>query len=129
MATEFENYPKGRIAIQGGELQDAFDIALTFEDGKQTVHTFRGKGMANGMTTGKKKSTVTFKSAVSANGMERAYMEDWNSNKKINVRVKIPGKTITINGNYTKPNFGSMNVDNFIEFSISVEGKFSFSNS
>lgn len=128
MATEFENYPKGRIAIQGGELQDAYDIQLAFEDGKQTVHTFFAKGMARGSTTGKKKATVTFKSAVSANGMERAYLEDWHANKKINVRVKIPGKTITINGVYTKPQFGS-NVDNFIEFTITVEGKFSFSNS
>jgi hypothetical protein len=128
MATEFENYPKGRVAVQGGELQDAYDVQVAFEDGETLVHTFRNKGMAAGSTGGKRKATITFKSAISQVGFERDYLGRWDNRQKTQARFKVPGKTITIVGRFTKPSISS-NVDNFIEFSIAIEGKYSFTTS
>lgn len=124
MANEFEDYPKAKIAVQGGELQDAYDISLTFEDGETEVHTFADGGMAKGSTGGKRKGTCTFKSAISKAGFERDYMGNYKKRKVVNVRVKVPGKTYTITGRFRAPSI-TANVDNFIDFSIAIAGKWS----
>lgn len=121
----FEDYPKGQIAIQGGELQDAYDISLAFEDGEQTVHTLRANGMAVGSTGGKRKCDVTFKSSISRAGFERDYLGNWHKRKVIQGRVKVPGKVVVVTGRFTKPQLTS-NSDNFVEFTITLSGKYSF---
>jgi hypothetical protein len=50
--TDFLDYPKAKIAIEGGELKDAYDVQMSFEDGETDVHTFRNKGMTSGSTSG-----------------------------------------------------------------------------
>ena len=124
MATEFEDYPKGQIAVEGGELKDAYDINVTFEDGETTVHTFQDGGMAKGSTGGKRACTITFKSAISNTGFERDYMGRYKKRKVTNVRVKVPGKTFSVTGRYMTPSF-TANTDNFIDFSIALKGKWS----
>lgn len=128
MSKEFENYPKGRIAVQGGELQDAFDIQCTFEDGENEVHTFRNGGMAAGSTGGKRKAEITFKSAISEAGFERDYLGRWRGRKVTQARFKIPGKTIVVEGRFRKPQISS-NVDNFVEFTITIGGSFDLATS
>lgn len=124
--TEFLDYPKGKIAIEGGELKDAFDIQVAFEDGEQDIHTFRNKGMASGSTGGKRAGSVTFKSYIGKNGFERSYLEDWERRKVVQARVKVPGKTFTFTGRYRTPVMGS-NLDGAIEFTAIVKGRFSIS--
>lgn len=122
MSKEYEDYPKGHIAVEGGELQDAYDLNLVFEDGETDVHTFGGGGEAKGSTSGKKKGTLTFKSAISEAGFERDYFGRYKKRKVTNVRVKVPGKSISITGRYRSPSITS-NVDGFIDFSIVIAGK------
>jgi hypothetical protein len=126
MSKEYEDYPKGQLSLQGGELQDVFDVQCAFEDGETEVHTFRGKGQPSGSTGGKRKCTVTFKAAISQAGFERDYLGNWHKRKVLNGRLKVPGKTVSITGRLSKPSITS-NIDNFIEFSVTLSGKYSFS--
>jgi hypothetical protein len=122
MSKEYADYPKGKFSIQGGELQDVFDVNCTFEDGETTVHTFKNKGEACGSTSGKRKAAITFKSSISEAGFERDYLGNWRKRRVINGRMKVPGKTISVTGRLTKPALLS-NLDGFIEFSVTLEGK------
>jgi hypothetical protein len=122
----YEDYPKGKIAVEGGELQDCYDVNLSFEDGETDVHTFRNAGQPSGSTAGKRKATVTFKSAISRAGFERDFLGRWNRRRVTQVRVKIPGKTVTITGRYRNPQF-TTNADNFVDFQITHAGKYSLS--
>jgi hypothetical protein len=122
MAQDFLNYPKARIAVNGGELQDAYDINMAFEDGETPVHTFRNAGEASGSVGGKRSCTVTFKSAISEDGFERDYMGQWRKRRVVSLRVKVPGKTFTVVGRYSKPSITG-NIDSFVDFSISLTGR------
>ena len=120
MSKEFADYPKGRFAVGGGDLNDAYDIALMLEDGETVVSTIR-KNPA-GSTGGKRKAEVTFKSAISEDGFERDYMANYQKRKVIQGRLKVPGKTFVIEGRFSQPQINS-NVDNFVDFSIKLVGK------
>lgn len=124
MSKEFEDYPKGKIAVQGGELQDCYDVSVTFEDGETDVHTFADGGMAKGSTGGKKRCVVVFKSAISEAGFERDYMGRYKKRQVTNVRFKVPGKTFSVTGRYRSPSF-TANLDGAIDFSITIAGKWS----
>jgi hypothetical protein len=122
MSKEYSDCPKAKISVQGGELQDCYDISLVYEDGETTVHTFKNKGEASGSTGGKRKTTLTWKSAIPETGFERDYMGNWRKRKVVNARVKIPGKTFSVTGRLTKPQIVN-NIDGFIEFAVTLEGK------
>lgn len=126
MANDYADYPKGQIAYNGGNLQDAYDIQTKLEDGETDVHTLRNNGMASGSHGGKRKGEVTFKSAVSQAGFERDYLGAWHKRKVVNIRVKVPGKTISITGRLRSPSWSS-NVDGFIDFTVTIGGKYSLS--
>lgn len=120
MSKEFSDYPKGRLSQGSGDLIDVFDITQENEDGEETVSTLRNNPA--GSTSGKRKSTLTFKSALSEVGFERDFFDKWRKREVVQLRLKVPGKTITQTGRYTKPKITS-NVDGFIEFEISHIGK------
>jgi len=125
MATEFLDYPKAQISMQGGDLQDAYDINISLDGSETDVHTFAGKGEPSGSTGGKHKNSVTFKSAISKLGFERDYSGNLRKRKVINCRVKVPGKTISFTGRITKLDFAS-NLDGFIDFTCAISGKVEF---
>jgi hypothetical protein len=124
MTIDYADYPKGQIAVNGGNLQDAFDIQVKFDDGETDVHTLRNGGMAAGSTGGKRKCEITFKSAIGQEGFERDYMGNHSKRKVVNVRVKVPGKTISVTGRFRQPSISS-NLDGFIEFTVTIGGKYS----
>jgi hypothetical protein len=126
MADEFQDYPKGQISMQGGDLQDAFDINISLDGSETDVHTFAGKGEPSGSTGGKHKNSVTFKSAISKLGFERDYIGSKKNRKVVNCRVKVPGKTLSFTGRIGKLDITS-NLDNFIEFTVTIGGKVDFS--
>ncbi len=126
MSNDYADYPKGQIAYNGGNLQDAFDIQLKLEDGETDVHTLRNNGMAVGSTGGKRRAEITFKSAISQAGFERDYFGAWQKRKVVNIRVKVPGKTFSITGRLRQPAI-SANLDSFVEFTVTLGGKYSLS--
>lgn len=117
---EYLDYPKGRIAQGAGDLQDAQDINLAYTDGEKHVHTLRRN--AAGSTTGGRGVTLTFKSAISENGFERNYMENYRKRRVIQYRVKVPGDEFIVVGRISEPNIVS-NVDGHIEFTVKIVGK------
>ena len=119
-------YPKGRIAVEGGELQDCYDISGSITDGKKTVSTMRGGGMASGVVSGSKSASITFKSAISKEGFERDYLGKHQRDETVQARFKFPGKTITVNGQWTNPTWAS-NIDGFIDFTITIIGSYTLS--
>jgi len=121
MSQEFLDYPKARVALGAGDLQDAFDVSGVTEDGEKIVATLRRNPA--GSTGGTRSGTATFKSAISQDGFERDWFGMYRKRKVVQLRIKAPGVTWVFTGRLTKPQITS-NVDNYIEFTISVIGKF-----
>lgn len=118
------NYPKGKLAIEGGELQDVTNVDVSFEDGAKTVHTKRNNGKASGVVSGTKSCTVSFTMAISEEGFERDFLGKWDKEESIEARFKFPGGlTIVVNGKYTKPSAKGP-IDSFVEFNISIIGSY-----
>jgi len=121
---EFADYPKGRISMGAGDLVDVFDIGHKYEVGEELVHTIR-KNPA-GSTGGKRKSEITFKAAIPAEGFERDYHGKAVKREKFQLRLKLPGKTITQVGRLSIVE-SHTSVDGFIEFTATHIGKMSLS--
>jgi len=121
---DFPDYPKGQAALGSGDLIDVNDVNLAFEDGEKVVSTLRANPA--GSTHGAKSVTATFKSQISSAGFERDYMGKYRKREVVQLRLKVPGLVFTITGRFTKPQITS-NVDNQIEFSLSIIGKWSVS--
>ena len=117
---EFLDFPKGRYALGAGDLIDVFDTNVAYEDGEKTVSTLRNNPA--GSTHGPRSVTHTFKTAVSEEGFERDYMGKYRKREVVQGRLKVSGTTFTITGRFTKPSIVS-NIDNFVEFTISIIGK------
>lgn len=117
---DFKDYPKGRLSVGPGDLIDVYDVNFAFEDGEKIVATLRAN--PSGSTGGTRSCNGTFKSSISSDGFERDFWGPYEKRKKVNIRLKIPGKVLTLVGRYSKPNITS-NIDNFIDFSIVVMGR------
>lgn len=124
MADQEFKYPKARIAQGAGDLIDAYDVTLAVTDNRKSVSTLRMKRA--GHTEGAREAKLDFKSYVSELGFERDWLGKWRKDETVSVKVKLPGKTLTVTGTLTNPQVTG-NVDNAIEFSISVLGTLSFS--
>jgi hypothetical protein len=98
--TTYEFYPNGAMAVDGGELQDAHDIAFTIKSGAKGVYTFRNSGKVSGYTGGHKSATSSFKVWVSRAGLERDYLKDIDKLTVKRVKFKLPGKTVVLEGPY-----------------------------
>jgi|GEM_PF-5127381 len=123
MADTNLKYPKARLSFGAGDLIDVYDANLNITDGRQLVSTLRVN--PSGWTEGKHSSNLTFKSAVSEEGFERDYLKKWKKGETVRIRLKVPGKTITISGVLTNPVLTN-NTDGFIDFSISTLGAIKF---
>ena len=72
MATDQLTYPRGRIALDTGDLLDVTNVKLDATNNSKQVHTLRRKGA--GVTLGTEETTITFGVAVSEEGLERDYL-------------------------------------------------------
>ncbi len=99
-------------------------VRMLVEDGEKVVSTLRRNPA--GSTGGARVGTVALKSAISEEGFERDWMGKWRRREKVQLRIKVPGLTWIFTGRLTKPQVMS-NVDNFIDFQISITGAVSTS--
>lgn len=121
---DFPDYPKGRCALGPGDLIDVFDWSFEGEDGETIVATIRAN--PSGSTFGKRSGKLTIQSAIGHAGFERDWFGKWQKREVVELRLKVPGITITVTGRLTQPRVTG-NVDNFINFTVSVIGKPTFS--
>jgi hypothetical protein len=123
MSEQNLRYPKAKAAFGAGDLQDVYDVNLANTDGRKLVATLRRNPA--GWTEGARSTNLTLKSAISEEGFERSYLKKWQKGDTVQIRVKVPGQTLVVEGVLTNPIVTS-NVDNFIDFTISLLGAFGF---
>ncbi len=112
-------YPRGRIALGGGDLVDVTNIKITTTNNAKQVHTIAQKGA--GITLGVEETTVTYDSVISEDGQERDYFQLVKTGKIGQVRLKLPGETITVEGVYKSRDF-EMPLDDSIKLSMEFIG-------
>ena len=119
MATEQKLYPRGRIAMDSGDLIDVTNVKFGTTNNAKQVHTIRQKGA--GVTMGTEESTVSFDIVVSEDGLERDYVQLVKKGTIKQLRLKIPGATLTYNGVYRKFD-GELPLDDTIKLSLEFIG-------
>lgn len=112
-------FPKGRIALGGGDLIDVVNVKYTHTNNAKQVHTLRESGA--GITMGVEESTVSYDTVVGAEGVERDYFQLVKTGKIVQVRIKVPGETITVEGAYTTRDF-ELPLDDSVKLSMSFVG-------
>lgn len=91
-------YPRGRIAAGSGDLIDVTNIKITTTNNAKQVHTIIQKGA--GITQGVEETTVNFDFVISEDGQERDYYALVKTGRISQLRLKIPGETLTVEGSY-----------------------------
>lgn len=119
MAANQKFYPKGAIATDGGDLIQVTNIKYTHKNGAKQVHTIRKKGA--GITLGNEESTISYDTVVDSAGQERDYYLAVKKGLIKQLRIKVPGETITVNGVYESRDF-DLPLDDAIKLSLSFIG-------
>lgn len=112
-------YTKGFIAEGNGNLIAVTNIKVdTTNNGKQ-VHTLMRPNAGN--VLGVEETTVTFDSVVSEDGIEKDYFSRVKNGTEKQIRVKIPGTTMTVDGIYKDLSF-DLPLDDSIKLSMTFIG-------
>ena len=121
MATEPQKiYPRGFIAMDSGDLIDVTNVKHDIVNNAKQVHTIRQTGA--GVTLGVEETTISFDAVVSEDGPERDYLRFLKRGTLKQIRIKIPGETISINGIFTTRGM-ELPLDSEIKFSLTFIGK------
>lgn len=112
-------YPRGQIALATGDLIDVISVKVSTTNNAKQVHTIRQKGA--GITLGVEETTVSYEAAISEDGQERDYFALVKKGTIVNLRVKIPGETMTIQGTYNTRDF-DLPLDDAINLSMNFVG-------
>lgn len=112
-------YPRGRIAQGNGDLIDVTNVKVTHTNNSKQVHTIRQKGA--GITYGIEETTVSYDAVVGEDGQERDYFGLVKTGKIVQLRIKIPGETITVEGAYKTRDF-ELPLDDAIKLSLEFIG-------
>lgn len=100
MSDSFKSYPRGAIAMGGGDLMQVTNVKIDTGNGGKIKHTLRKRGA--GAVLGNEETTVSFDFEVDEDGQEREYLKMVKKGQIKQLRIKIPGETITVNGIFTK---------------------------
>jgi hypothetical protein len=119
MANEQALYPRGRAAFGGGDLVDVTNVKVETTNNAKQVHTIRRRGA--GFTLGTEETTVTFDLVVSENGEERDWIDTLKRGLVKQIRLKLPGRTMTVNGT-VKSISTEMPIDDAIKQSVTFIG-------
>lgn len=98
MTEVIERYPDGYIAMGASDLVTATDIELSMKNDAKLVPTLRNK--KGGIKLGNEETTVSFTSVVGEFGEEADWFKAVKKGTIKQIRVKIPGRTITVNGSF-----------------------------
>lgn len=112
-------FPRGRIALGSGDLIDVTNIKYTHTNNAKQVHTIRSRG--DGIVLGNEESTVSYDCVVSGDGVERDYFQLVKGGRIVQLRLKLPGETITVEGSYKSRDF-EMPLDDTIKLSLEFVG-------
>lgn len=120
MSQEQLLYPRGRIAMSTGDLVDVTNVKIDHTNNAKQVHTIAQKGA--GIVQGNHETTITFDISVSEQGLERDYYGYLDNGLIKQIRLKIPGSTLTVNG-MVKQLAAELPLDDVIKVSVTFIGK------
>jgi hypothetical protein len=112
-------YPRGQIALGNGDLIDVISVKVSQTNNAKQVHTIRQKGA--GITLGTEETTVSYEAVVSEDGQERDYFALVKKGTIVQLRIKVPGETITVQGAYQSRDF-DLPLDDAIKLSLNFIG-------
>lgn len=112
-------YPRGRIALGSGDLLDVTNIKVTHTNNSKQVHTINRSG--TGIVKGNEETTVSYDCVVSETGQERDYFQLVKTGAIVQLRVKLPLETITVEGAYKTRSF-DLPLDDSIKLSLEFIG-------
>lgn len=113
------DFPRGRIALGSGDLFQVTNVSVNHTNNGKLLHTLRRKGA--GTVLGTEESTVDYDAIIDEDGSERDYFKDVKRGTERQLRMKVPGETITVNGIYTTRAF-ELPLDAEIKLSLSFIG-------
>lgn len=119
MADEQPIYPRGRIALGSGDLIEVTNVKVTHTNNAKQVHTMARKGA--GITFGVEETSITFDIVISENGPERAWARLVKRGTISQVRIKVPGETMTVNGAFQSRDF-ELPLDDAIKLTMTFIG-------
>lgn len=122
MSDDYKLFPKGRLAMGGGDLQDITEIQQKESNGAKNIGTMRNP--TAGAAEGEHTNEMTWKGVVSQDGFERDFRAAKRKMKVVQMRFKLPGETITQTGVITSLEVTS-NKDGAIEYSCTHIGTLS----
>ncbi len=112
-------YSRGQIALASGDLIDVHSVRVSTTNNAKQVHTIRQKGA--GIVLGVEETTVSYESYISEDGQERDYFALVKTGVIVNLRIKIDGETMTIQGAYQSRDF-DLPLDDAINLSMNFVG-------
>jgi hypothetical protein len=116
-----QHFKTGRVAIEGGDLQNVYDIQLSYTDGNKTVAT-GSSDQISGVFTGPQGCELTWSSKISQAGFERDYLGYYRKRKTIQVRLKVANMDIVLAVKLSQPSI-KWSSESEIEFSVKGIGK------
>jgi predicted secreted protein len=114
-----KKYPRGFIAMGNGDLIQVTNIKVDHKNNAKQVHTIRKKGA--GIVMGVEETSVSFDAVVDENGSERDYLKMLKMGEIKQLRIKVPGETISVNGVVSDLS-KELPLDSEIKFSITFIG-------
>ncbi|WP_437759484.1 hypothetical protein [Sorangium sp. So ce1389] len=96
MADKQKVYPRGSIAMGNGVLMTVTNVSVDLNNNAKQVHTLRSE--ADGIFFGPQETTISFNFVVNEEGLERDFIGMLQKKQVKQLRIKVPGKTITTNG-------------------------------
>jgi hypothetical protein len=119
MADDQKFYPKAQLALGNGDLMDVFNVRHEITNNGKQIGTLRKPGA--GVFKGNEESMVNFDAYCSEDGYERDYLKMIKKGQIKQLRFKVPGETLTVNGMATKRSTES-STDDAIKYSIEFKG-------
>lgn len=120
MSDTFNKYPRGSIAMGNGDLMQVINAKVSVKNGAKLKHTLRKKGA--GATLGNEETTVTFDFEIPETGPEKDYIDLVQQGTVKQIRLKVPGKTYTVNGVFSSCDT-ELPLDDAIKGSVEFIGK------
>jgi len=115
-----KKFPRGWIAMGNGDLMQVTNVKIDHTNNAKQVHTIRRKGA--GITLGVEETTVSFDAVVDEEGSERDYLKMLKQGQIKQLRVKVPGETLTITGTVSALS-KELPLDSEIKYSITFVGR------
>jgi hypothetical protein len=112
-------YPRGRIALGSGDLIDVTNVKVMHTNNAKQVHTMNRSG--TGTVKGNEETTISYDCVVSETGQERDYFALVKTGKIVQLRIKLPLETITVEGSYKSRSF-DLPLDDSIKLSLEFVG-------